>query len=267
MSSIKKPKRARSAYIFFCIKMRPEAKKQLDVNSKSTDIIKKLAEMWKTLKLSTNNDDIKILESFKEEANIDKLRYEAEVKGKHKDLDWDFLFFLQNELSQERCPSLPEIIYFIKNSLVPKIVKIKEITGIYSKNELLVIETLILVSKLVVKEELVSIIRSATVNSKDECVVCYNEGNNFEWPCHKSHITCEQCTVEIIARQSSDPLCPLCRVPTNKFWHYLDDLIFVSERYLKVMTLIFDDLMQYVPYLTEESILELESLGVLPMIN
>lgn len=46
------------------------------------------------------------------------------------------------------------------------------------------------------------------LQSNGECVVCLQEGDVLEWPCHNLHITCEKCIVKIIARDSK---CPLCR--------------------------------------------------------
>ncbi len=46
------------------------------------------------------------------------------------------------------------------------------------------------------------------VNSYGECVVCYNDGDVLEWPCHPSHIVCQKCTEKIFMRGA---LCPLCR--------------------------------------------------------
>ena len=45
-------------------------------------------------------------------------------------------------------------------------------------------------------------------HSIGECVVCLQEGEVLEWPCHNLHVTCESCIVKIIARDSK---CPLCR--------------------------------------------------------
>lgn len=45
-------------------------------------------------------------------------------------------------------------------------------------------------------------------HSIGECVVCLQEGDVLEWPCHNLHVTCESCIIKIIARDSK---CPLCR--------------------------------------------------------
>jgi hypothetical protein len=46
------------------------------------------------------------------------------------------------------------------------------------------------------------------LKSNGECSVCFLEGTVVEWPCHSSHVTCEECFVKITARNSR---CPLCR--------------------------------------------------------
>ena len=46
-------------------------------------------------------------------------------------------------------------------------------------------------------------------NQKAECVVCLEEKNVLEWPCHIMHMTCEECSIKIIATGRIS--CPLCR--------------------------------------------------------
>ena len=46
------------------------------------------------------------------------------------------------------------------------------------------------------------------IKSNGECSVCLLEGSVVEWPCHASHVTCEQCFLKITAFNSR---CPLCR--------------------------------------------------------
>jgi len=44
---------------------------------------------------------------------------------------------------------------------------------------------------------------------KQECVVCLEEKDVLEWPCHTTHVTCEECVLKIVRfRQIS---CPICR--------------------------------------------------------
>jgi len=45
-------------------------------------------------------------------------------------------------------------------------------------------------------------------DEKAECVVCLQEKDVLVWPCHTSHVTCTECTVELSSRNVS---CPLCR--------------------------------------------------------
>ncbi len=46
------------------------------------------------------------------------------------------------------------------------------------------------------------------IKSTGECIVCYTEGDVLEWPCHSSHVMCENCTNKIFVQ---NPLCPFCR--------------------------------------------------------
>lgn len=48
-------------------------------------------------------------------------------------------------------------------------------------------------------------------SEKSECVVCLEERIVLLWPCHVTHVTCQECVVKIISR-SRIPRCPLCRV-------------------------------------------------------
>lgn len=52
------------------------------------------------------------------------------------------------------------------------------------------------------------------VVSKGECVVCYNEGDILEWPCHSSHSLCEECTIKVCYKGA---LCPVCRQYLGSF--------------------------------------------------
>ena len=46
-------------------------------------------------------------------------------------------------------------------------------------------------------------------SQKQECVVCLEEKDVLEWPCHTTHVTCEECVLKIVRfRQVS---CPICR--------------------------------------------------------
>jgi hypothetical protein len=46
-------------------------------------------------------------------------------------------------------------------------------------------------------------------SQKQECVVCLEEKDVLEWPCHTTHVTCEECVLKIVKfRQVS---CPICR--------------------------------------------------------
>jgi len=45
-------------------------------------------------------------------------------------------------------------------------------------------------------------------DKEEECVVCLQEKEVLIWPCHTSHVTCTECTIELCSRRVS---CPLCR--------------------------------------------------------
>ena len=70
-----KPKRGKSAYIFFCAKKREEAKANLGDGAKATEVTAELGKMWNALKASTKAADKKLLTSLETEAAEDKARY------------------------------------------------------------------------------------------------------------------------------------------------------------------------------------------------
>ena len=71
----KSPKRARSAYIFFCGEKREEVTKKLVKDGKKkTDVMKKLGEMWRDL-------DDKEKKPYEKMAKEDKKRFEKEMKN------------------------------------------------------------------------------------------------------------------------------------------------------------------------------------------
>ena len=45
-------------------------------------------------------------------------------------------------------------------------------------------------------------------DKEEECVVCLQEKEVLMWPCHTSHVTCTECTIELCSRRVS---CPICR--------------------------------------------------------
>ena len=47
-------------------------------------------------------------------------------------------------------------------------------------------------------------------NQKQECVVCLEEKDVLEWPCHTTHVTCEECVLKIL-RFIGQVSCPICR--------------------------------------------------------
>ena len=75
-----KPKRGKSAYIFFCAKKREEAKSNLGDGAKATEVTAELGKMWNALKASTKKDDKKLLTALEAEAAEDKARYDGEME-------------------------------------------------------------------------------------------------------------------------------------------------------------------------------------------
>jgi hypothetical protein len=76
-----KPKRGKSAYIFFCAKKREDAKANLGEGAKATEVTSELGRMWNALKASTKSADKKLLASLEAEAAEDKARYNEAIEG------------------------------------------------------------------------------------------------------------------------------------------------------------------------------------------
>jgi len=74
-----KPKRGKSAYLFFCAEHREKAKKELGEGAKATEVTAELGRQWNELKASTKASDKKKLEKYEEQAREDKERYESEM--------------------------------------------------------------------------------------------------------------------------------------------------------------------------------------------
>lgn len=88
------PKKARSAYVFFCQKNRPAVVEEMKggVESKSVDsidVVRTLAEGWKKLKLKCKSGDegaLTEMQEYNSQAEQDKVRYykeSATLVGKH----------------------------------------------------------------------------------------------------------------------------------------------------------------------------------------
>tara|TARA_Y100000389_G_scaffold61496_1_gene57564 strand:+ start:460 stop:1464 length:1005 start_codon:yes stop_codon:yes gene_type:complete len=70
------PKRAKSAYLFFCTEYRPVVKDDLGENAKVTDITRELGSRWNALK--SDSSRAVELAKYTDAANGDKQRYEDE---------------------------------------------------------------------------------------------------------------------------------------------------------------------------------------------
>ena len=74
-----KPKRAFSAYLFFCREKRGEVKARLNPNAKTTAVTTELGKMWRDLK--QHQDSEELMEPYQELAASDKERYNREMEG------------------------------------------------------------------------------------------------------------------------------------------------------------------------------------------
>ena len=70
------PKRAKSAYLFFCDDNRDKVKKQLGKDAKATDVTKELGAQWNKLKVDKKQR--KKLADYQKKADADKSRYQEE---------------------------------------------------------------------------------------------------------------------------------------------------------------------------------------------
>jgi hypothetical protein len=76
-----KPKRGRSAYIYFCLENRSEIKESMKGSPKPFEIMKEMGRIWKLLKESIFEDDIEKLNKYTVMANKDKQRNLNEMES------------------------------------------------------------------------------------------------------------------------------------------------------------------------------------------
>ena len=74
-----KPKRASSAYLFFCREKRGEVKARLSPNAKTTAVTTELGKMWRELKQHPDSEEL--MAPYQELAASDKERYNREMEG------------------------------------------------------------------------------------------------------------------------------------------------------------------------------------------
>ena len=74
-----KPKRGKSAYIFYCSDARPAVKEDLG-DVKPQEVMRELGARWRTLKESTKRSDIKMVEKYNKMAADDKVRAAEEME-------------------------------------------------------------------------------------------------------------------------------------------------------------------------------------------
>ena len=71
------PKKARSAYLFFC----EEERKRLASTVAASNMLEELGKNWKALQASTKKKDIQSMENYKKAAEDDKVRYQRQMEG------------------------------------------------------------------------------------------------------------------------------------------------------------------------------------------
>ena len=74
-----KPKRGKSAYLFFCGDHRASVKEELGDEAKATEVTAELGRQWNELKESTKAADKKKIAKYEEQAKKDKERYLTEM--------------------------------------------------------------------------------------------------------------------------------------------------------------------------------------------
>jgi hypothetical protein len=87
MKDPNKPKRGKSAYIFFCQEMRPKVKTTMPSDAKAPDVTARLGELWQKLKGSTKASDKKKVKEYEAQAADDKKRYDDEMSGYERPSD------------------------------------------------------------------------------------------------------------------------------------------------------------------------------------
>ena len=76
-----KPKRGKTAYIFFCADNRAKVKEDLGDEAKATEVTTELGRLWNELKESDSKSDRKKMENYKKQAVEDKERYDDRDGG------------------------------------------------------------------------------------------------------------------------------------------------------------------------------------------
>jgi hypothetical protein len=79
MQDPNRPKRGKSAYLFYCIAKRDIVKKEMGESAKPTDVSIELGDRWKILNKSNDPKAKKELAGYEREAKEDKERYDSEL--------------------------------------------------------------------------------------------------------------------------------------------------------------------------------------------
>lgn len=76
-----KPKRGRSAYIYFCTENRAEIKENMDGEPTPAEVMREMGRCWREIKDSTEEEDVEKHQKYTEMASKDKERYLNEMES------------------------------------------------------------------------------------------------------------------------------------------------------------------------------------------
>ena len=105
-----KPKRAKSAYLYFCQEKRAAVKTNLESENgekpKPSEVTQELSRLWNALKGSKATDDKKELKRFEQMAAGDKERYESEKESSESEKSTDDVEEIIDELKNDSSSSI-----------------------------------------------------------------------------------------------------------------------------------------------------------------
>jgi hypothetical protein len=102
-----KPKRGKSAYIFFCAEEREAVKRDMP-EAKATEVTTELGVRWSALKESTKSKDKKRIEKYTQQALDDKTRYEEEMSGYQPPSDDELMKNSHKKSKSKKDPNAPK---------------------------------------------------------------------------------------------------------------------------------------------------------------
>ena len=76
-----KPKRGRSAYIYFCSENRATIKDGMEEDAKPADVMREMGAVWRELKDSTSEESLESIKKYSQMASDDKKRHAKEMES------------------------------------------------------------------------------------------------------------------------------------------------------------------------------------------